>query len=136
MSWTSIWIHLVFSTKNREPYLQNKEIRGKIFQHIRENAKEKDIWIDTINGYHDHAHCLISLNKDQSISKVAQLIKGESSNWINKNKIIKSKFVWQDDYWAVSVSESLLKEVRKYIFEQDVHHKKITFAEEVEKFEK
>ena len=136
MSWTSIWVHLVFSTKNREPYLQNKEIRGKIFQHIRENAKEKDIWIDTINGYHDHAHCLISLNKDQSISKVAQLIKGESSNWINKNKIIRSKFFWQDDYWAVSVSESHLKEVRKYIFEQDVHHKKITFAEEVEKFMK
>ncbi|MGA7836571.1 MAG: IS200/IS605 family transposase [Ignavibacteriaceae bacterium] len=136
MSWVSIWIHLVFSTKNREPYLYSKEIRKKTFKHIRENAKTKNIWIDTINGFNDHAHCLISLNKDQNISKVAQLIKGESSNWINKNKVIKHKFIWQDDYWATSVSESHLKEIRKYILEQEEHHKKITFAEEVEKFMK
>jgi len=136
MSWVSIWIHFVFSTKNREPYLYSKEIRKKTFKHIRENAKTKNIWIDTINGFNDHAHCLISLNKDQNISKVAQLIKGESSNWINKNKVIKHKFIWQDDYWATSVSESHLKEIRKYILEQEEHHKKITFAEEVEKFMK
>lgn len=136
MSWVSIWVHLVFSTKNREPYLDTKEIRKKVFQHIKENAKIKNIWIDTINGYHDHAHCLISLNKDHSISKIAQLIKGESSNWINKNKITKNKFIWQDDYWAVSITESHIKEVRKYIFEQEEHHKKITFAEEVDKFMK
>jgi len=136
MSWVSIWIHFVFSTKNREPYLYSKEIRKKTFKQIRENAKTKNIWIDTINGFNDHAHCLISLNKDQNISKVAQLIKGESSNWINKNKVIKHKFIWQDDYWATSVSESHLKEIRKYILEQEEHHKKITFAEEVEKFMK
>jgi REP-associated tyrosine transposase len=134
MSWISIWVHLVFSTKNREPYLYNKEIRNKVFQHIKENAREKNIWIDTINGYHDHAHCLISFNKDQSISKIAQLIKGESSNWINKNKITKTKFLWQDDYWAVSISESHVKEVRKYIHGQEAHHKKQTFGEEVENF--
>lgn len=136
MSWVSIWVHLVFSTKNREPYLSTKDIRGKVFIHIKENAKAKNIWIDTINGYNDHAHCLISLNKDQSISKVAQLIKGESSNWINKNKIIKNKFIWQDDYWATSVSESHIKQVRKYILEQEEHHKKVSFEEEVERFMK
>ena len=83
-----------------------------------------------------HSHCLISLNKDQSISKVAQLIKGESSNWINRNKITKTKFYWQDDYWAASVSKVHIKEVRQYICEQAEHHKKITFAEEVENFMK
>lgn len=136
MSWISIWIHLVFSTKNREPYLHTMEIRKKVFIHIRENAKEKNICVDTVNGYHDHVHCLISLNKDQSISKVAQLIKGESSSWINKNKILNNHFNWQDDYWAVSVSESHLKRVRKYILEQEEHHKKVAFAEEVEDFMK
>lgn len=136
MSWVSIWVHLVFSTKNREPYLRTNEIRKKVFIHIKENAKEKNIWIDTINGYYDHVHCLISFNKDQSISKVAQLIKGESSNWINKNEIIINKFIWQDDYWATSVSESHIKEVRKYILEQEEHHKKVTFAEELDKFMK
>src|SRR3972149_8587507 len=128
MSWVRVWIHLVFSTKNKEPFLQTGEIRKKVFQHIKQNAEEKRIWLDCINGYHDHAHCLISLNKDQSISKIAQLIKGESSNWINKNNIIKSKFIWQDDYWATSVSESHIKEVRKYILEQEEHHKRVTFA--------
>lgn len=136
MSWASIWIHLVFSTKNREPYLHTKEIRTKVFKHIKENAKEKNIWIDTINGYRDHAHCLISLNKDQNISKVVQLIKGESSNWINNNKITNNKFIWQDDYWAVSISESHLKDVRSYILNQEEHHKKDSFAEEVDKLMK
>jgi putative transposase len=135
MSWVRLWIHLVFSTKNRELYL-HQNIRKKVFQHIKENFKEKDIWLDSINGYSEHAHCLISLNKDQSISKVAQLIKGESSFWINKNRLIESKFLWQDDYWAVSVSESHLKHTREYIFNQETHHFKATFEEEVEIFMK
>ena len=134
MRWISIWVHLVFSTKNREPYLYNNEIRKKVFQHIRDNANGKNIWIDTINGYQEHVHCLISFNKEQSIGQIAQLIKGESSNWINKNKITKTRFLWQDDYWAVSVSESHLKEVRKYILVQEEHHKKVTFNKEAERF--
>lgn len=136
MSWVRIWVHLVFSTKNREALFYSKEIREKVFNHIKENAKEKNIWLDTLNGYHDHIHCLISLNKEQSISKVSQLIKGESSNWINKNNMPGNKFNWQDDYWAVSVSESHIEEVRRYIMNQETHHKKISFAEEIDNFMK
>lgn len=132
MSWVRVWIHLVFSTKNREPFLNSKEIRKKVFQHIKQNAEEKGIWLDCINGFNDHVHCLISLHKDQTISKVAQLIKGESSFWINQNKITDQKFIWQDDYWAVSVSESHLNELRKYIYQQEYHHTKKAFVEEVE----
>ena len=84
MPWVKIWIHFVWSTKNREPFL-NDEIRQKVFQHIRENAREKGIHIDFINGYVQHVHCLISLGTDQTIEKIMQLIKGESSFWINKN---------------------------------------------------
>ena len=136
MSWVRIWVHLVFSTKNRETFLNSKELRKKVFQHIKQNAKEKDIWLDCVNGYSDHAHCLISLNKEQSISKVAQLIKGESSFWINQNNLIEGKFIWQDDYWAVSVSESHLEQTRQYIFNQEEHHRKTTFKEEVDEFMK
>ncbi|MCX7874805.1 MAG: IS200/IS605 family transposase [Melioribacteraceae bacterium] len=136
MSWVRVWIHLVFSTKNREPVLHTKELREKVFNHIKENAKEKGIWLDSINGYKEHIHCLISLSKEQSISKVAQLIKGESSFWINKNKLTKTKFIWQDDYWAVSVSESHIESVRKYIEEQEEHHRLKTFTEEVDEFMK
>ena len=136
MSWVRIWVHMVFSTKNGKPFLNTDELRTNFFRHIKENAEQKQIWLDCINGYSNHVHCLISLGKDQSISQVAQLIKGESSSWINQNKLIKNKFTWQDDYWAVSVGESHLDKVRKYIYEQEAHHRKSTFSEEVDRFMK
>ena len=134
MSWVRIYVHLVFSTKNREPFLNSIDLRKKIFQHIKQNADEKNIWLDCINGYQEHAHCLLSMGKDQSISKLAQLIKGESSFWINQNNLTEGKFVWQDDYWAVGVSESHIESVRKYIHNQEEHHSKKSFKEEISEF--
>lgn len=134
MSWVRIWVHLVFSTKNKTPFLNSKELRDKVFSHILDNAKEKEIWLDTINGYSDHIHCLISLGRVQTISKVAQLVKGESSFWINKNIKIQEKFEWQDDFWAVSASESHVPQIRKYIESQEEHHRKKSFKEEIDEF--
>lgn len=134
MPFIKVYIHFVWSTKNRIPYLDSIELRQKVWQHIRENAKEKGIYIDFINGYSDHCHCLISLGADQSIQKVMQLIKGESSFWINKNELTKSKFEWQDEYFAVSVSESIIDKVRNYIKNQESHHSKKTFQEEYDEF--
>ena len=102
MSHIKVWLHFVWSTKNRKPLLTD-DIRQKVFRHIRENAKEKDIYIDFINGYVDHVHCLISLGPDHTLKQIMQLIKGESSHWINKNGLCKEKFSWQDDYFVVSV---------------------------------
>lgn len=132
MSWVRIWVHLVFSTKNREPLLTDN-VRELVFDHIRQTAKEKNIYIKSINGWKDHCHCLISLNKDQSISKLVQQIKGESSAWINKSSVIKG-FNWQDDYFAVSVSESKLEKVIHYIDNQNEHHRFKSFAEEYTEF--
>ncbi|MEJ7626532.1 MAG: IS200/IS605 family transposase [Ferruginibacter sp.] len=133
MSFTNIWIHLVWATKNRELILTN-EVRPKIFAHMKQNAKSKNIHLDTINGYLDHVHCLISINTEQTISKIVQLIKGESSYWINKNKLMPYKFEWQNEYFAASVSESGVNRVRNYIENQEEHHKKKTFLEEYEEF--
>ncbi len=134
MSWVRIWVHLVFTTYKSTPFFNSSEIRNVIFKHIAENAKEKNIWIDSVSGHKQHVHCLISLGKDQNISGVLQLIKGESSFWINKNKIVHGKFAWQDDYWAVSVSESHLEQVRKYIQNQEEHHRTKSFEEEIDEF--
>ena len=136
MSWVRIWIHLVFSTKNRLPFLKSKEHRMAMFEHIKENALQKDIWLDSIDGYFEHAHCLISLGKSQSVSQVAQLIKGESAHWINKTNLLSDHFIWQDDYWAVSVSETHLSPLRAYISNQEQHHKHQTFTEEIDEFMK
>ena len=125
---------MVFSTLERKPFLNSKDLRIKVWKHIKENATEKGTYIDMINGYSDHCHCLISLGSDQNIEKVIQLIKGESSFWINKNNHTVEKFHWQDEYFAVSVSESMVEQVRNYIKNQEVHHLKKTFSEEYLEF--
>lgn len=134
MSYVSVYIHCVWSTKNRQHLLNSKELRYKVWTHIKENAKEKGIFIDFINGYSDHCHCLISLTVDQTIKKTMQLIKGESSYWINKNKLIEEKFKWQDEYYAVSICPTQADEVRDYIKNQEIHHTNKSFQEEYNEF--
>ena len=135
MPYIRIWVHLIWSTKNRVPLLADG-LRAQVFSHIKENASKKDIYLDTINGVADHLHTLISLGSDQTIARVAQLLKGESSYWVNKEKMTKKKFEWQDEYFAVSVSESMVPTVRAYIRNQEEHHRKKTFAEEYAEFMK
>jgi putative transposase len=133
MSFIKIWVHAVWSTKRREPLL-TKKLRYLLFVHIREYASSQNIHIDFMNGHTDHIHCLISLNCEQSIAKVINLIKGESSFWINKNKLAEGKFEWQKEYFAVSVSESKLNPVREYIKNQETNHKTKTLQEEHDEF--
>ena len=133
MSFVKLWIHAIWTTKNRQPILM-KESRQTLFDHIHENAINKNILMDSVNGYLEHVHCLFRLRNDQNISKVIQLIKGESSFWSNKKKLLKHKLDWQDDYFAVSVSESQINVLRSYISNQEEHHRKITFHEEYVEF--
>jgi REP element-mobilizing transposase RayT len=133
MPFTKIWIHLVWATKKREP-LMLADIRPKIFTHIKENGTHQNIHTDFVNGHLEHIHCLISLKSTQNIATVAQLLKGESSHWINKHNLCSKKLEWQDDYFAVSVSESDVNRVREYIKNQEEHHKKKTFKEEYDEF--
>jgi REP element-mobilizing transposase RayT len=134
MSFAIIWVHVVWGTKNREPLLE-KSARNDIFNHIRENARNKGIHVDFINGYVDHVHCLISMNANQDIAKIVQLLKGESSFWVNnKTNLLKHRLQWCDDYYAVSVGVSNLDVVRAYIRNQEEHHRKKTFTEECEEF--
>ncbi len=130
MSWVRIWVHLVFSTNNRDQIIR-ENIRQKLFEHIKQNAESKGIYIDVVNGFSDHCHCLISLGKDQNISKIAQMIKGESSLWINKQKLFNFHFSWRDDYWAMSVGESNVDKVRQYILNQEKHHMVKTLDDEI-----
>jgi REP element-mobilizing transposase RayT len=132
MPHVKVYIHFIWSTKDREALLNSRELRRQVWDHIKVNASSKGIYIDTINGYHDHCHALISLTTDQTIRKLMQLIKGESSYWINKNKLTKHKFEWQDEYFAVSVSPSQVEKVRAYIRDQEKHHKHITVQQELD----
>ena len=134
MPFVKAYIHLVWSTKNREPFLNTKAIRDKVWHHIKENSLKKGIFVDSVNGYADHCHCVISLGADQTIQKLVQLIKGESSFWINNNYGIElpkgKRFQWQDEYYAVSVSQSQIDVVRNYLRNQEIHHRKRSYKEE------
>ena len=132
MAFVRIWVHAVWGTKKRYPFLVDG-VKQKVISHIKENAKKKEIYIDRMNGYHEHLHCIIGLNADMSISKTINLIKGESSFWINKEKICKQKFEWADEYYAISISESQLEKVRNYIDNQEQHHQKTNFSDEYNK---
>lgn len=136
MPFVKVYMHTVWCTKNRVPYLSSEDLRQTMWDHIKMNALEKDIHVDYVNGYSEHCHCLISLKADQAISKVMQLIKGESAFWFNKQKFINKKFQWQDEYYAVGVSESMIEKTRQYIMNQEEHHKKKSFKDELEELMK
>ena len=130
MSYIKIWLHTIWTTKNREPYLR-PTIRKSVFKHIRSNALKNGIYVDYINGYFDHVHCLISLNATQNIAEVLKNIKGESSFWINKNQLVSEKFGWQNDYYATSISKKEINRLREYIKNQEIHHQKQLLEEEL-----
>lgn len=99
MPFIKVMIHYIWATKNRYPFI-TKELKPLLLSHIKENSISKEIFIDCLNCVEDHIHLLISLSNDQTIAKVAML-KGESSFWVNKEKLTKQKFEWQDEYIAL-----------------------------------
>ena len=133
MPYTRVLIHFIWSTKNRQ-HLITSDLKPLLLNHIKENSVKKQIFIDTLNCVSEHIHLLVSLGSEQTIAKSAMLIKGESSFWVNKQKLIKTNFEWQDEYIALSVSYSAIDKVRSYILNQEQHHKKKTFTEEYEEF--
>jgi len=134
MPYTKVYIHFVWTTKNRIPFLETSQMRKSLWDHIKQNAVKKGIYVDRINGYREHCHCLISLGVDQCMSNVMRLLKGESSHWMNKHQLCKHKFEWQDEYYGISVSQSGLDNVRAYIENQEKHHAKKTFQKEFDEF--
>ena len=133
MPYIKLLVHAVWATKDRKQ-LMSLENKRLICQHIRDNAALKNIHLYNVNGYHEHLHALISLTSEQNVSTVVNLIKGESSFWANRNLQLPEKFGWQDDYFAVSVSQSHFEAVNNYISNQEDHHKKKTFKDEYDEF--
>jgi len=133
MPFIKVMIHYFWSTKNRKKIITH-DLKTLLLDHIKKNSIQKGIFIESLNCTEDHIHLLISLGVEQTISKTAMLIKGESSFWINKQKIIKQHFEWQDEYTALSVSKSGIIRVKDYIANQEEHHRNQTYIEECEKF--
>jgi putative transposase len=134
MSHINVHVHLVWGTFERTPYLHSPSIRNDLWEHIWANCHEKKVFIKAVGGFDDHCHCLISLGGSDSLSRIAQLIKGESANWMNKKGLVNKKFSWASEYYAAGVSPGSVLAVRSYIDNQDRHHRTKTFREELDEF--
>jgi REP element-mobilizing transposase RayT len=131
-SFTKIWIHFIWGTKNRNKSLTNREFRKRISKHLSTNSENQGIYMKVNYVNSDHIHSVIDLPTNMTIEDVARLLKGELSSWINNN--IEFKFNWATGYAAFSVSESKLDKVIKYILNQEEHHKNKSFTEEYDEF--
>jgi putative transposase len=132
-SFNKIWIHAIWSTKERLPLI-HPMVESKIHQCIAEQLREQGCPVRIINGMPDHIHCLFLLSPQRSIAEVIKQIKGGSSHFINQNNLITEKFAWQTGYAAYSVSESVVDKVFQYIKNQKQHHTKKTFQQEYAEF--
>lgn len=132
-SYNKIWIHAIWSTKDRRPLLQ-KSAEAEIYNYIKKEFQEMGCHVKMVNGMPDHIHCLFLLSPQKSIAEVIKQIKGSSSHYINSSDFIMEKFAWQTGYAAFSVSQSAVEKVFLYIKNQKEHHGKKTFQEEYEEF--
>jgi len=131
----AIWIHLIWGTKYRLPLIVPK-IKFKLYDKLRDIARDKGYYLDFVNGVEDHVHLLVGLHPKFAIADVVKNLKGISHHWIRKNNLSEEYFHWQDGYAAISVSPDRVSVVRGYIRRQEQHHKKISFDEEWKLFEK
>lgn len=132
-SYNKIWIHAIWATKNRMPFIQ-PAIEQQVYRFISNQLREQGCPVRIINGMPDHIHCLFLLTPNKSIADVIKQIKGSSSHYINHNDLIPDKFSWQTGYASFSVSESVVDKVYRYIKNQKLHHLKKTFQVEHDEF--
>src|SRR5437867_647155 len=132
-SLAKILIHLVYSTKNRQPLLTDN-VREELHCYTAGILKEWESPAILINSVEDHIHILFSLSKNHSVSRIVEEAKKGSSKWLKTKASSLADFHWQNGYGAFSVSQSAVEEVRKYIANQKEHHHKKTFQEEFREF--
>jgi REP element-mobilizing transposase RayT len=129
--YTQINIHAIFAVKGRQNLLY-PELRQELFPYISGIMKNLEIFPLAVNGWKDHVHIFFEMKPDISLSKTIQLVKANSSKWINDKKDFPKGFEWQRGYGGFSFSRSQRDSVIKYILKQEEHHKREanTFKEE------
>lgn len=130
---TDLIYHIVFSTKNRSPIIHSG-LQEKLYSYIAGIAKRQEALVIQIGGVSDHVHIVLQLKPTHKLSEVIQKIKGHSSKWINKQNNTTTKFQWQEGYGVFTVSASQKPLVIQYVKEQEKHHKKVTFKDELVMF--
>lgn len=129
-TYTCLHYHIVFSTKNREPWI-TKGWRDRLFEYLGGTIRGMGGHSHEVGGVSDHVHLVVSLKPTHAISKVLQELKKNASVWVHQEMHIPG-FAWQDGYAAFTVSASVLPDVVSYVRGQEEHHRSRSFREEVE----
>lgn len=132
-SLSSILIHLIFSTKNREPFI-TPAIEAELHKYMAKIFRELKSPSLAIDGVSDHVHVLFALARVIKIADLLQEVKTESSKWIKTKGPGFRNFHWQSGYGAFSIGQSQVEEVKRYIHGQKEHHRRVTFQQEYRKF--
>ena len=128
-SLVQIYVHLVFSTKSRKPFLRDKELRGRLHAYLVGACKGQDCPSLQVGGVEDHVHLLVRLGKTIDVATLIRELKKESSKWIKVELDVRD-FQWQSGYGAFSISPSHVDAVIEYIRNQEEHHRKESFQDE------
>jgi putative transposase len=128
-SYTSIVVHVVFSTKDRTPQLDTA-LEERLYPYIGGILRELGGKLIVVNGVEDHLHLLAGMKATMSVAEAVGKIKGSSSKWIHETFPDRQRFAWQRGYAAFSVSESQIARVAAYIERQKIHHAKFSFRDE------
>jgi REP element-mobilizing transposase RayT len=129
-SLAQIYLHLVFSTKNRKPFLQNQSLRDELHAYLGGTCNNLGCPVLRVGGVADHVHVACRLGRTISVSDLVKELKRESSKWIKTNSPDLRDFFWQNGYGAFSISPSHVELLRTYIANQEEHHRVVTFQEE------
>jgi putative transposase len=132
-TFTQIYYHIVFSTKERVPAL-TADKRENLFRYIWGILKNKNCHLYRIGGVEDHIHILTSLHPTVALADLVREIKTSTSKWIKEESVFPKFAHWQDGYGAFTVSHSDKDEVIEYIKNQEEHHRKVSFRDELLEF--
>ena len=132
-SLAKILVHIIFSTKGRTPVIA-PEVRTELNAYVVGILRQLECPSILVNSVADHVHILCRLSRTLALAKAIEQVKKGSSKWIKTKAAALRNFHWQNGYGAFSVSQSSVDEVRRYIANQEEHHRRVTFEEEFRAF--
>ena len=124
------YLHVVFSTKNHAPFLQDPALRGQTHAYLAGTCRNLKSPSIIVGGVEDHVHVLCRMAKTISVSVLVRELKRESSKWLKEQSADLASFYWQNGYGAFSISPGHVERLKTYIANQEEHHKKETFQDE------
>jgi REP-associated tyrosine transposase len=132
-TYSSLLLHIVFSTKSREPVL-DEELKDRLYKYLGGAVRSERGTVLEIGGTADHIHMLVRWRTDESIATLMRNVKSHSSKWIHQTRATMKEFAWQRGYGVFTVSRSQRDKAAEYIRRQEEHHQSKTFKEEFVEF--